>query len=126
MITWIIVAAVAGLILGTAFAERIREWAINVAANIFEAIDKLATDKNIQIVSDGIVSIIKQGTTYYKQMKVYVKERRKKFLGVIPQKDEYSVKEVTRKIDPSEIPQDIKEDMKRKEEKEKEILRTKA
>ncbi|MDJ0726992.1 MAG: hypothetical protein QNJ38_17970 [Prochloraceae cyanobacterium] len=113
MIPWIIVAAVAGLILGTAFAERIREWAINVAANIFEAIDK-----TVQIVSDGIVSIIKQGTTYYKQMKVYVKERKKP-------KDEYSVKEVTRKIDPSEIPQDIKEDMKRKEEK-KEILRMKA
>jgi len=119
MITWIIAAGIATLVaIATTFIEMLKEWAIQIISAIF--IDLVG--KLIKVISDAIVSIIRKGKKYYRQVKVPVKKRIK-IMGLIP--ININVMETRREqINRNEIPKDILYEVDRRGKKE--VLRQKV
>lgn len=65
-ISWTIIGTIVGLF-AVSFMDEIREWATRALEKIRNAIDR-----SVEVTSDAIVSIVKEGYRYYKKIKVYV------------------------------------------------------
>ena len=67
MIEWVIIALLTGAATGY-FWDEIKAWALRFLDFIVDAIDRMA-----EVISDGIVYLIKRGHRYYKRVEVYVR-----------------------------------------------------
>lgn len=111
IIAGILAVAAAGT-LAYVFREELKEWAQKVIRQILDGINKA-----IYITSQSIVYLIKEGRRYYKEVRTYLKNRRT---------GEYELESRRQKIDPEDIPEDLKEEVDYEEEKEILRLRTAA
>ena len=103
IIAGILAVAAAGT-LAYVFREELKEWAQKVIRQILDGINK-----SIYIATQSIVYLIKEGRKYYKQVRTYLKDRRT---------GEYELESKRQKIDPEDIPKDLKEELDYEEEKE--------
>ncbi|WP_066380063.1 hypothetical protein [Anabaena sp. CA = ATCC 33047] len=93
-ITWVIVIGsfVAGAFVAT-FWEEIKYWATVVLVRILDTIDKI-----LEVTSDAIVYLVKEGNRVYQRMEVYVRNVRNGSTRL-----EYRQKEIAR----ADVPADI-------------------
>ena len=98
-ISWMIIGFVVGLATGY-FWDEIKEWAARMLGYILDAIDRA-----INVISDAVVYLVKEGTRVYKRIEVHVR-------NIYSRKTElyYKQEEVSR----GDIPDDINADLDRK------------
>jgi hypothetical protein len=99
---WIIIGAIAGIasIAAVAFLDEITEWASRMLDYILDGINKA-----IEVTSDAIVSVVKEGSKFYRDVMIYVSNT-----GTGQTRIERS----TQEINPSEIPSEIIEALQEK------------
>lgn len=71
---WQIVAVLIGVVAGgllITFWDEIKAWADRVLGSILDSIDR-----TVEVVSDGVVYLIKKGYEYYKEIEIFLKNRR--------------------------------------------------
>ncbi|MDJ0615167.1 MAG: hypothetical protein QNJ63_00110 [Calothrix sp. MO_192.B10] len=99
-ISWIIIGLFAGFAVGV-FWDEIKAWATRVLGYILDAVNRA-----IEVTSDAIVYLVKQGTRIYKRIEVYVRNVNSGGTRI-----EYRQEEVS----PYEIPDDIQAQLERKQ-----------
>ncbi|WP_054469983.1 hypothetical protein [Planktothricoides sp. SR001] len=105
VIDWVIVGAsfLVGAVTGVTIAyfwDEIKAWANRVVGYILDAVNHA-----IEVISDIIVSLIKEGNKYYREAKAYVMNA---YTG------EVRIEGRRQQIDQSQIPDEYLEDLKRK------------
>ncbi|MDJ0600738.1 MAG: hypothetical protein QNJ37_18065 [Crocosphaera sp.] len=98
-ISWLIGSFIAGAAIGY-FWDEIKEWATQVISNILDSINRA-----IEITSDAMVYLVKQGSRVYERVEIYVRNR---MTGET--KLRYKEKEIPR----SDIPDEVEEQFKQK------------
>jgi hypothetical protein len=88
--------------LANSFGNAIKDWANSVVDKILGRIDKV-----IDVASDAIVYLIKEGDSYYKEIKVFIMN-----IGSLQVRCEYK-KEI---IQYSDIPEDIRKQLEERRE----------
>jgi len=95
-ISWLIIAAVA-VTVAVEFWDEIKAWASQVLGRILDAINDA-----IEVASDGIVYLVKEGTRIYKRIEVFVRNVRSGGTRV-----EYRQEEISKYDIPDEILADL-------------------
>ena len=106
-ITWIVVIG-GTFLLGAAvgyFWDNIKTWLTRVTKNLLDAIDKA-----IDVLSDAMVFLVREGKRFYKRVEIYVRNKINKSTGknrgILYEQEE---------IAEFDIPEDLKEQLDKQE-----------